>query len=79
VLLLPTFWEANVRLEGETVNAGVLFAPVPESDTFCGLFEAESVKVKVPVRVPAAVGVKITLTVQLEPAARLVPQLLVSE
>lgn len=78
-LLLPTFCEPNVRLAGETVNAGVLEAPVPDSETVWGLFEAESVSVKVPVRVPAAVGVKVTLTVQLAPAARLLPQLLVSE
>ena len=41
--------------------------------------EAESVSVSVPVRVPPAVGVKVTLTVQLAPAARLLPQLLLCE
>ena len=78
-LLLPTFCELNVKLLGVTVNCGVLEAPVPVSDTFCGLLEAESVRVSVPVRVPPAVGVKVTLTVQLAPAARLLPQLLLCE
>src|SRR2546423_549832 len=53
--------------------------PVPESDTVCGLLASESVSVSVPVRVPPAVGVKVTLTVQLAPAARLLPQLLLCE
>jgi len=34
---------------------------------------------KIPVRVPVAVGAKVTLMVQLAPAATLPPQLLVSE
>src|SRR5207237_7671843 len=78
-LLVPTFCEPNVKLVGVTVNWGELEAPVPVSDTFCGLLEAESVSVSVPVRVPPAVGVKVTLTVQLAPAARLLPQLLLCE
>ena len=40
-LLVPTFCELNVKLVGVTVNCGVLEAPVPVSDTFCGLLEAE--------------------------------------
>src|SRR5437868_14330879 len=79
VLLEPTFCDPNVKLLGVTVNCGGLEAPVPVSDTFCGLLEAESVRVSVPVRVPPAVGVKVTLTVQLAPAARLLPQLLLCE
>ncbi len=51
--------------------------PAPVSETLCGLFEALSVMVSAPVREPLAVGVKVTLTVQLELAATLVPQLLV--
>src|SRR6266852_9795532 len=50
--------------------------PEPVSETDWGLLEAASVMVSVPVREPLAVGVKITLTVQLELAATLVPQLL---
>ena len=41
---------------------------------FCGLLLALSVTVNDPVRVPTAVGVKVTLMVQLVPAARVVPQ-----
>ena len=51
--------------------------PVPDSDAVCGLPAAESVMVMAPDRVPAAVGVKVTLTVQLTPAAKLPGQLLV--
>ena len=51
---------------------------VPLSDTACGLAAALSVNVMAPVGVPAAVGVKVTETVQLALAARLVPQVLVS-
>lgn len=41
--------------------------------------EAVSVKVKAPVRVPVVLGVKVTLTVQEDPVARVVAQLLVWE
>jgi hypothetical protein len=40
---------------------------------------ALSVIVKVPVRAPVAVGVKVTLTVQLAPVPALLPQVLVWE
>ena len=42
-----------------------------------GLLVALSVTVKVPLRVPVAVGEKVTLMMQLAPAATLAPQLLV--
>src|SRR5438105_3019414 len=51
--------------------------PVPVRLVVWGLLLALSVTVRVAVRVPAAVGVKVTLIVQLPPAATLVPQLLV--
>jgi hypothetical protein len=47
--------------------------PVPLRLTFCGLFEALSVKVSVPLAAPVAVGVNVTPTAQFAPAARLVP------
>src|ERR1019366_2120303 len=50
--------------------------PVPLRLTFCGLFEAVSVKVSVPEAAPVAVGVNVTPTAQLAAAARLVPQVL---
>ncbi len=59
----------------ETLGAGA--APVPESETVCGEPVALSATLRVAVREPVAVGVKITDMVQLEPVARLVPQVLV--
>jgi len=38
--------------------------PLPLSEAICGLFEALSTTVSVPVRVPSAVGVKLTMIVQ---------------
>lgn len=52
--------------------------PPPRSGTTCGLPAASSVMVSVPVRVPVAVGVKVTLISQLAPAATEAPQVLVS-
>ena len=52
-------------------------APVPDSATVVGLLVALLVTVSVPVRVPDAVGRKLTLTVQEAPAAIDVPQVLV--
>jgi hypothetical protein len=42
----------------------------------CGLVTALSVRVSVPFTVPATVGENVTLTVQLAPAARLAPHVL---
>jgi hypothetical protein len=47
--------------------------------TLCGLFEALSATVSVPVRCPAAVGVNVTAIVQLAPAATELPHVLVCE
>jgi hypothetical protein len=44
--------------------------PVPDSDTTCGLPVLKSLIVSDPVRVPVAVGLKSTFTVQLAPAPR---------
>ena len=51
-------------------------APVPERLTDWGLPVALSVMARAAVRLPLAAGLKVTLMVQLEPAARLDPQLL---
>ena len=48
-------------------------SPPPLSDTVCGELPALSVIATVPVRVPAAVGVKVTGIVQFAPAATLAP------
>ena len=48
--------------------------PVPDRAVVWGLPVALSVTVDVAFRVPVTVGVKVTLTVQLAPAAKLEPQ-----
>ena len=53
--------------------------PVPVRLTTCGLPTATSVMVTPPSDVLGVVGVNVTLTLQLEPAAREVPQVLDSE
>src|SRR2546422_11720428 len=55
--------------------------PVPVRETLCGLLAASSVTLRAPVRLPLAVGVKVTLAVQLSPLLRTmgsVPKVLVS-
>ena len=61
-----------------TVNNGPggCYIPVPLRPSVCGLVTALSVRVSVPFTVPAAAGENVTLTVQVAPAARLVPQVL---
>jgi hypothetical protein len=61
--------------EAEREKSPVLLEPVPVSFTDWGLPEALSAILRVPVRVPEAVGVNVTLIVQFPPAAREVPQL----
>src|SRR5580704_18778339 len=56
-LVVPTAWLPNVNEVGEIPIATA--TPVPVSVTVCGLPVALSVNVIVPVRVPAAVGVKV--------------------
>ena len=66
-----TVWLAGcVRMEGATEDV----VPVPLSAITWGLFDALFVRVSVPVRVPAAVGVNFTLMVQLTPGATELPQ-----
>ena len=71
-LVVPTSWLANMRLAGDSPTA----VPLPLRATVCGLPLASSVTDRVPVRVPAAVGLKLTLILQLVPAFKLPPQLL---
>ena len=73
-LVVPTFWLLNVSEVGERLGSAV---PVPERLAVWGLLLASSVTVKVPLRVPVAVGAKVTLIVQFAPAATLLPQLFV--
>jgi hypothetical protein len=74
-LVVPITWLPKLRLAGESIAIGAV--PVPASDTLCGLPEALSVTVTEPVRVPTAVGVKVTLIVQRAPAPSVVPQVFV--
>ena len=69
---------ANVSAAGATVTVGTATVPVPVSVTVCVAGDALSVMTMEPVRVPDAVGLKVVVTTQLAPAARLVPQVLVS-
>ena len=75
-LVVPTFWLPNVRLVGETLVPAA--APVPVRLTVCGLPAALSEILTVAVRVPAAVGVNVTLIMQLSFAATELPQVFVS-
>jgi hypothetical protein len=51
-----------------------LAPPVPDKATFCGLPAALSVMLTAARRVPMAVGLKVTLIVQLPPAGNELPQ-----
>jgi len=66
-LVVPTGCDEKVRLVGVRVTAGAV--PLPVSGTVCGLPVALSVTEMLAVRLPVAVGVKVTEMVQLAPAA----------
>ena len=66
-LVVPTSWLLKVRLPGETVGADTI--PVPVSPMVWGLPAALSVIVTVPLRLPVAVGVKVTSIAQLVPGS----------
>ena len=68
---------AKVKELGDRLTGPVADTPVPAKLTVCGLPVALSVIESFPVTLPVAVGLNVTLMVQLAPAARLVPQLLV--
>jgi len=75
-LVVATTWLAKVRLLGERTAMPLVVTPVPVSATVWGLPVAESLMLTLPERVPAAVGAKLTLIVQADPAAKLAGQLL---
>jgi len=77
LLVFPTLTLPKVRLAGDTLTVVVPpegETPDPVKPIAWGLFDALSVMVTVPVRVPVVVGVKSTLIVQLAPAATEDPQ-----
>jgi hypothetical protein len=64
-------------VDGLSEACGTGVAPVPLKEAVCEELESLSVTVNVPLRVPVAVGVKVTAIAQLAPAATEEPQLLV--
>ena len=72
--VLPTATLLKLRLVAENATAGT--APVPVSLTASGLSDALSVIVTDAIRVPGAVGAKVTPIMQLVPAATEVPHVL---
>lgn len=75
-LLDPTLVLPKVRVLGDKVTVAAM--PVPLKDAVCGLPVALSATLTEAVRVPVAVGLKVTLTWQEPPATTLV-QVLVCE
>jgi hypothetical protein len=67
------------EVEEPAAAVKVKSSPVPVSATVCGLPTPLSVMVRAPVLVPPAVGLKVTLRVQLAPVATLEPQVFVWE
>jgi hypothetical protein len=65
---VPTWRAPNVKLDGVKLTAGAGAFPVPLKPTACGLPAALSAIDRLAARAPAAVGVKLTDTVQLAPA-----------
>ena len=74
-LVVPMVWLPKVRLVAVRLTAGPL--PVPVRLAVCGLPLASSVMLSDAVRVPEAVGVNLTLIVQVPPAATELPHVLV--
>jgi hypothetical protein len=70
-LLAPTAVFGNERVAGVTLASRAF--TVPDNATVWGLFPAESLNVNVAVRVPAAAGRNVMLTVQLPEPARFAP------
>ena len=69
-LIVPKAWVEKVKLTGESFTV----VPIPLRVTFCGLPAALSLMLSAAVRVPLAVGLKVTLMLQLAPAANEPPQ-----
>jgi hypothetical protein len=65
-----------VRLLVERVTAGEGWPPVPFNVTDCGELGALSENKRLVVRGPAAIGVKVTVTVHFAPTARVEEQVL---
>ena len=68
-VVVPMATVPKLRLVGESFAV----VPVPLSGTRCGLLAALSVMLRAAVRVPVAVGLKVTLILHLAPAANELP------
>ena len=64
---MPLITEAELLLE----DIEYATTPFPNKMTVCGLLRALSLRVSTPVRLPAAVGVKVTLIVHVPPTTTL--------
>src|SRR5690349_8225878 len=73
---VPTFTLPKSTLAGDSVTSGTA-TPTPVRVTVCGLPASTSVKTSVPLRMPATVGVNVTVTAQLSPGSRLTPHVVV--
>lgn len=76
--VVPSRVLPKVSVVSERVTAGVATNPVPFRLTVCGFPLALSAMLRVAARAPAAFGAKVTVTVQLDPVAIVVPHVLVA-
>ena len=67
----------KTKLVGVKTTTAAKATPVPVKPTIWGLPATLSLTVTVPARIPDAVGAKVTLIAQLDPADRLAGQVLV--
>lgn len=76
---VPVLPAAKLKVAGATVTekSGPEVVPVPVRVAVCGLLASLSATLSNAVTAPAAVGVKVTLIVQLLPTARVAPHALV--
>src|SRR5256712_7404189 len=70
VPIVPIATTPKLKLTGESFAV----VPIPLSVTFCGLPAALSLMLTAAIRVPLAVGLNVTLILQLAPAANELPQ-----
>src|SRR4029079_3887716 len=71
---VPSCCEGNVSEVGVVCTPGTVAVPVRFAS--CGLISASSAMWRVALNTPAALGVNVTLTVQVAPAASVAPQVL---
>ena len=73
LLVVPTAWPANVNLLG----ANLIVCPIPCMSTVCGLPASLENTMRSPYRMPEVAGTKLTVILQVAPAATPVPQVFV--